>query len=114
MVLHFLEVEKLKGSSFAINIVKNYKTMRFTLAYTEGNEVDRPEIPKGFNTIQEVKEWCDENKISYYIVRITEWDNLEQHENYHGIVAQCNFDEVAEENWQDELAPVFRNEKRKL
>lgn len=85
--------------------------MKFTLTYEEGNEVDRPETPMGFDTIQDAKYWCTEtvdtgsekiiDSLPFYIFSITEWDNLEQHEDFHNIVAQCNFEEVAEENWED-------------
>jgi hypothetical protein len=75
--------------------------MRFTLSYTEGNEAGRPDVPNGFNAIQEAKEWCDKNKVPYYVMNITEWTNLEQHSDFHEIVASDNFDRAAEDNWED-------------
>lgn len=75
--------------------------MRFTLSYTEGNEVDRPKAPKGFDSIQEAKEWCDLFFLAYYLFVITEWENLEAHEDSHDIVATCNFEEPMDGNWED-------------
>lgn len=77
--------------------------MRFTLTYTEGNEIDRPETPEDFETIQEAKAWCDRNNVDYYVMNITEWHYSRGlgFDSCAEIVAQCNFDIVAEENWQD-------------
>jgi hypothetical protein len=50
------------------------KDKRFTLMYLDGEEMNPIPHADGYDTIDEAKQWCDENGISYDVMSITEWD----------------------------------------